>query len=155
MNSLVSAVGSNAIALALVLVAGSGAQQPQTSTIAVRGMDFALVMPDSIPAGTHAWSFRNDGNSRHELILARLKPGTDVKAAVDSLHARGLRAFFAKESAGIVAGALFALPGDASDAEIVTRERRGDVLLMFCQLRDTPEKPKHDDLGMYKVVHVR
>jgi hypothetical protein len=37
----------------------------------------------------------------------------------------------------------------------VTHDRRGDVLLAFCQLRDSTDKPKHDDLGMFKVVRIR
>jgi hypothetical protein len=34
-------------------------------------------------------------------------------------------------------------------------DRRGDILLAFCQLRDSVDKPKHDDLGMFKVVCIR
>ncbi len=144
----------SSIALVLAFQPNRSSKQSAATTIAVRGFDFALQMPDSIRAGTHSWTFRNDGQSRHELILARLQPGTDTKAAIDSLHARGLRAFFAKESVAIAVGALFAPPGTEAAAEIVTHDCRGDVLLVFCQLRETPDKPKHDDLGMFKVVGV-
>jgi hypothetical protein len=112
-------------------------------------------MPDSLRAGTHVWQFQNAGSARHEFILARLKPGADPKATVDSLHARGLRAFFAKESQALAGSALFAPPGMTANAEIVTHDRRGDVLLAFCQLRDTTDKPRHDELGMFKVVRIR
>src|SRR5262245_49329949 len=117
------------VALALS-VATAGSRQ-STTTITVRAVDFALQMPDSIRSGPHAWRFRNDGQSLHELIFARLQPGTDVHAAIDSLHARGLRAFFATESMALAAGALFAPPGVEGAAEIVTHDRPGDVLLVF------------------------
>jgi len=32
--------------------------------------------------------------------------------------------------------------------------QRGDVLLVFCQVRDTPDWPKHNDLGLTKGVRV-
>jgi hypothetical protein len=145
----------SAIPLALLLGTGHGVRQSSQTTISVRGFDFALEMPDTIPAGTHVWAFRNDGKSRHEFILARLRSGTDTKAVVDSLHARGLRAFFGSEASAILLGGLFAEPGMAAAAEFMTHDRRGEVLLVFCQFRDAPDKPKHDDLGMFKVVHVR
>ena len=141
--------------VALAVLVETAPTLQSTMTIPVRAFDFALEMPDSIRAGTHSWTFRNDGQSRHELIVARLQRGTDTKAVIDSLHARGLRAFFSSESPAIAGGALFAVPGREADAEIVTRDRSGDVLLVFCQLRDAPDKPKHDELGMFKVVRVK
>lgn len=141
--------------VALALSVETAPTHQSAMTIAVRGVDFALETPDSIRAGTHSWKFRNDGQARHELIVARLQPGMDTKAVIDSLHARGLRAFFSNESLAIAAGALFAAPGREADAEIVTHDRSGDVLLVFCQLRDAPDKPKHDELGMFKVIRVR
>jgi hypothetical protein len=127
----------------------------QSTTLPVRALDCALQMSDSIRAGTHSWRFRNDGKSRLELIFARLQAGTDVEAVTDSLQARGLRAFFATESMALAVGGLFAPPGVEAAAEIVTHDRAGGVLLAFSQLRDAPDKPKHDDLGMFKVVRVR
>lgn len=145
----------SSIAVVLAFAPGSRPQREQQTTIAVRGSDFALEMPDSIRAGTHVWTFRNDGQSRHEFLLARLQPGADVKAVVDSLHALGLRAFFSKESVALVGGGLFAAPGMLADAGVVTHDRSGDVLLAFCQLREAPDKPKHDAMGMFKIVRVK
>jgi hypothetical protein len=124
--------------------------------IDVKAADYALMLPDTIRAGSNRWTFSNTGKLRHELIVARLAPNVDPSAAVDSLHARGLRAFFpgAPEFA-VAAAALLAAPGQKADAELITRDSRGDVLLVFCQLRDGEGKPKHDEMGMFKVVHVR
>jgi len=38
---------------------------------------------------------------------------------------------------------------------IVTHDRHGDVLIAFCQFREAPDKPKHDELGMFKIVRVK
>lgn len=90
------------------------------------------------------------------MIIAKLAPSVDPHTAVDTLHARGLRAFFpGNPEFAVATSALFAAPGKKSDAEVVTRYRRGEVLLVFCQLRDADGKPKHDELGMFKVVQVR
>jgi len=48
------------------------------------------------------------------------------------------------------------LPAEVSaEAELLTRDRRGDRLLVFCQLREAPEKPKHDEMGMFKVIYIK
>ena len=146
----------HAIILVLLPVAESHAQtskrQPSIDVVAV---DFAFTLPDSLRAGTHRWSFTNNGGVRHEFIVVRL-PGTVTSAAaVDSLHARGLRAFLPGSPAtGFASSGLFAPPNQKSDAEILTTDHRGDRLLLFCQLRDGEGKPRHDELGMFKVVRI-
>jgi hypothetical protein len=146
-----------ALILLLLPAFDAHAQRTERETkIDVNAADYALILPDTIRAGTHRWTLTNNGNSRHEMLIARLGPNADVHAVIDSLHARGMRALFPGDPQFAVAsGALLAVPGKRSEAELVTREHRGDVLLVFCQLRDAPEKPKHDELGMFKVVHVR
>jgi hypothetical protein len=122
----------------------------------VKAADYALMLPDTIRAGSNRWTFTNTGKLRHELIIAKLAPNLDARAAVDTLHARGLRAFFpGAPDFAVASSGLFAAPGQRSDAELVTHDHRGDVLLVFCQLRDGEGKPKHDELGMFRVVHVR
>jgi hypothetical protein len=145
---------------ALVLIPAAvalHAQRPkEAGSIDVRAVDYALLLPDSIAAGTHRWTFTNAGNLRHEFIIVRLPAGLTTAAAVDSLHARGLRAFFpGSATMGSASSALLAAPNQKSDAEIVTRDRSGDRLLVFCQLRDAEGKPKHDEMGMFKVITVR
>jgi hypothetical protein len=144
-------------ALILIPAAAVHAQQPaEERSINVRAVDYALLLPDSIPAGTHRWTFTNAGNLRHEFIIVRLPASLTTAAAVDSLHARGLRAFFpGSATMGSASSALLAAPNQKSDAEIVTRDQRGDRLLVFCQLRDAEGKPKHDEMGMFKVIAVR
>jgi hypothetical protein len=128
----------------------------QEGRVDVQAADYALILPDTIRAGNNRWTFTNTGKMRHEMIIVRLASNVDAKAAVDTLHARGLRAFFpGAADFGVASSGLFSAPGQKSDAELVTHNARGDVLLVFCQLRDGEGKPKHDELGMFKLVHVR
>jgi hypothetical protein len=147
-----------ALMAGLLALSGRGlyAQNDRDQRIEVRAVDFALDIPDSLPAGSHRWTFTNNGNVRHEFIIVRLPASLDASAAVDTLHARGLRAFWPGSPAlGFASSVLLASPHQTSDAEIVTRDKRGDRLLVFCQVRDAADKPKHDELGMFKVIRIR
>ena len=129
---------------------------PRETTIEVKAVDYALVLPDTIRAGTHRWTLTNTGSKRHEMIIARLGPNADANVAIDSVHARGLRGLFpGNPDIAVASGALLATSNQKADAELITHDRRGDRLLVFCQLRDAEDKPRHDELGMFKVVHVR
>jgi hypothetical protein len=150
-------IGAAAAALLLLPAGVLHAQRSNRDRlIEVRAVDFALLLPDTLPAGTHRWSFANNGSVRHEFIIVRLPASLPTTAAVDTLHARGLRAFLpGSPTLGFASSGLFAPPNQKSDAEIVTRDRRGDRLLVFCQLRDAEGKPKHDEMGMFKVIAIR
>ena len=132
------------------------AQSARDQAIEVKAVDFAFTVPDTLSAGAHRWSFVNNGTVRHEFLVVRLPSEVSTQAAVDSLHARGMRAFMpGSPLLGFVSGGLLAPAGQKSDAELVTRDRRGDRLLVFCQLREAPEKPKHDEMGMFKVIYIK
>jgi hypothetical protein len=143
---------------ALLLLPGQAlySQSNRDQPIHVRAVDFALDVPESLRAGTHRWTFTNDGTVRHEFIVVKLPASLDTQAAVDTLHVRGLRAFWPGSPAvGFASSGLFASPHQTSDAELVTRDKRGDRLLVFCQIRDAEGKPKHDEMGMFKVIRIR
>ena len=143
----------------MVVFAAQSAQAQRAAretTIDVKAVDYALVVPDTIRAGTHRWTLTNTGSSRHEMIIARLGPNADASAAIDSLHARGMRGLFpGNPDIAVASSALLAASNRKADAELITHDRPGDRLLVFCQLRDADGKPRHDELGMFKVVHVR
>ena len=148
------------LALVILALTPASAHPQRTSreiTIEVKAVDFALLsVPDTIAAGTHRWTLTNAGNSRHEMIIARLGPNADANVAIDSLHARGMRGLFpGNPEIAVASSALLAAPNQKADAELVTHDRRGDRLLVFCQLRDADGRPRHDELGMFKLVHVR
>lgn len=132
------------------------AQRSSEQAVEVKAVDFAFNLPDTLKAGSHRWSFVNAGSVRHEFIVVHLPAALPVQTAVDSLHARGLRAFLpGSPLLGFASGALLAPAGQRSDAELVTRDRRGDRVLVFCQLREAPDKPKHDEMGMFKVIYIK
>src|SRR3954469_18444319 len=84
----------------------------------VKAADYALILPDTIRAGNNRRTFTNTGKMRHEMIIVRLALNVDPKAAVDTLHARGLRAFFpGAVDFGVASSGLFSAPGQKSDAE--------------------------------------
>lgn len=144
---------------AFLLISGSSvanAQGSRSDSIEVKAVDFAFSVPDTMKAGAHRWTFVNDGTVRHEFLVVRLPHDLPAQTAVDSLHARGLRAFLpGSPTLGFAAGGLLAPPGQRSDAQLLTQDRRGDRLLIFCQLREAPEKPKHDEMGMFKVIYFK
>ena len=132
------------------------AQRSHEQAVEVNAVDFAFNLPDTLKSGAHRWSFMNGGSVRHEFIVVRLSAETPSQTAVDSLHARGLRAFLpGSPTLGYASGALLAPAGRRSDAELVTRDRRGDRLLVFCQLREAPDKPRHDEMGMFKIIYIK
>jgi hypothetical protein len=146
------------VLIVLLLLPGQAlyAQANRDQRINVRAVDFALDVPESLRAGTHRWTFTNDGTVRHEFIVVKLPVSLDAQAAVDTLHARGLRAFFpGSQTLGFASSGLFAASHQKSDAELVTRDKRGDRLLVFCQVRDAEGKPRHDEMGMFKVISIR
>lgn len=140
----------------LLLSAPVDAQRSSEQAVEVKAVDFAFNLPDTLRAGSHRWSFVNNGSVRHEFIIVRLPVELPPQIAVDSLHARGLRAFLpGSPKLGFASGALLAPASQRSDAELITRDRRGDRLLVFCQLREAPDKPKHDEMGMFKVIYIK
>lgn len=144
-------------ACALSLVSATlHAQRTHEQAVEVKAVDFAFSVPDTLKSGFHRWSFANNGTVRHEFVVVRLPAGLLLQTAIDSLHARGLRAFLpGSPTLGFASAALLAPAGARSQAELLTRDRRGDRLLVFCQLREAPEKPKHDEMGMFKVVYIK
>ena len=56
---------------------------------------------------------------------------------------------------GFASGGLLAPAGQRSEVQLLTKDQRGDRLLVFCQLREAPDKPKHDEMGMFKVIYFK
>lgn len=114
--------------------------------------DYAFTLPDTLRAGRTQFRLATDGKQLHELVIVRLKPGVSLATAVDSL-ARGA-AIKALRATG--SGVLFAAPGaPPTDAVIEAELAPGDRWAFFCQFRDGPKAPKHQQLGMFKVLEVR
>lgn len=118
--------------------------------IEIVATDYAFETPARVHAGRVSFRFVNKGKVRHELNIARLKPGISIDEYLDSVRAdRSVQ----KLIDGPV-GVLFAAPGTKSAAGLSVNLRPGDRYSIICIFKDTKEAKRHYDLGMYKVVSV-
>lgn len=104
-----------------------------------------LPLPGRIQAGPTIFTFANQGTVRHELILARLKPGVSMEDFVKAREDQPRRGELIDRSVGI----LIAGPGTTPDGQILVNLRRGATYVLSCNLRDKPDAPAHLMLGMY------
>ena len=140
--------------LALVATAGSGflsapllAQTPRP--VEIVGLDYAFRGRDTIPAGPVAFSFLNQGTVRHEMVIYILNEGrtlADYLKAATGQERQGL---------GRAVGLVLAEPGQPARAQMVVNLAKGESYVLLCNLRDAPDKPPHNMLGMGKALIVR
>ncbi|WP_373059713.1 hypothetical protein [Gemmatimonas sp.] len=122
------------------------------ATVHIVGTDYAFVAPDSLRAGPMVITFENRGAQSHELLVARLEVGVTPREFADSL-ARGasVRRLCATGSA-----VLFAEPGKRNDVVSLRIDfRSGEQWALWCQFADSAGAPKHQTLGMFKLVAVQ
>jgi hypothetical protein len=140
--------------VALVATAGSGllstpllAQAPRP--VAIVGLDYAFQGRDTIPAGPVIFSFLNQGAVRHEMVLYIPNEGRTL--------ADYLRAATAQERQGLgrAVGLILADPGQPALARMVVNLKEGQSYVLVCNLRDAPDKPPHNVLGMGKALIIR
>lgn len=140
--------------VALVATAGSGflsapllAQEPRP--VAIVGLDYAFQGRDTIPAGPAIFSFVNQGAVRHEMVIYILNEGRTL--------ADYLRAATAQERQGLgrAVGLILAEPGQPALARMVVNLAKEKSYVLLCNLRDAPDKPQHNTLGMGKALIVR
>jgi hypothetical protein len=138
----------------LVATAGSGffsapllAQAPRP--VAIVGLDYAFQARDTIPAGPVIFSFSNKGAVRHEMVIYILNEGRTL--------ADYLRAASAQERQGLgrAVGLILAEPGQPALARMVVNMAKGQSYVILCNLRDAPDKPPHNILGMGKALVIR
>jgi hypothetical protein len=130
------------------LAASVSAQTP--NPVLVRAFDYAFQAPDTISAGLTMISLQNDGALRHELVLARLKPGhtiAELAAAKTPAERQALQD-------GLI-GLILAEPGQRAMGSLVADLVTGRTYILLCTLRDAPDKPPHFAQGMVTIVQVR
>jgi hypothetical protein len=132
----------------LVLVAPTEAQTP--NTVVIRALDYAFQAPDTIPSGWTTFVLENHGTVRHELILARLQPG---RTMAEMLAAKTPPERQALED-GLV-GLILAEPGQRAMGSLSADLTKGRTYILFCTLRDSPDKSPHLVQGMVKEIQVR
>lgn len=129
----------------------AGPRQPVERLLEVTGMEYAFRGPDSVDAGRTVVRLKNEGKVLHEMIVMKLRPGTTLKALVDSQAARvSVRPLI--EGGNSV---LFAPPQTTGSGELVVDFEPGRDYVLWCNFTDGEGKPPHATLGMFKLVHVR
>lgn len=119
--------------------------------IEVRGVDYAFMAPDTVPAGLTAISFSNGGSVRHEVKLIALRPDADVAAAMRLAMIDSGWTHLRRPTSGI----LTAAPGDTTPGRLLAEFRSGETYLLVCHFADDETAPLHSELGMIRRLVVR
>ncbi len=131
-------------------IAATSARAP-VRRVTVDVGDYAFRVADTLPAGESDILMRNDGAQRHEVAIGRLKAGTTPQyffaqylqdQDVDSLY----------DDDGAI---LVAYGGDQNAFTIRVDFLAGRSYVLLCELRDSPEAPKHAKMGMFRGIVVR
>ena len=130
--------------------------QERPQDIHVVANDYALLAPDTVPAGLARFSLENRGRAVHELMLGLLQPGKGardiVQAGQANVRFRDLPQHYLEDPSF---GAQFAWPGATSPAQITVRLQAGRDYALLCTLRDSTTAPMHAALGMLRVLRVK
>lgn len=124
------------------------AQAPNSVTI--RGLDYAFESPDTIAGGPTLFTLENRGTVRHEVAIARIKEGhtfAEVFAARTPAERNALL--------DALVGLIIADPGKNALGQLLASMDKGRSYVLFCNLRDAPDKPQHMTLGMARLLYVR
>jgi hypothetical protein len=122
------------------------------AAVHVVGTDYAFTMPDSLPAGPVVVTFENRGAHRHEMVFVRLKDGVSPREAADSIS-RGARTNALRSTGSAV---LFAEAGKRNAVvSLRLALKSGERWAVVCQFADSAGAPKHNTLGMFKLVTVQ
>jgi hypothetical protein len=57
-----------------------------TADVQIDLVDFAFVMPDTVPSGPQLWGFTNTGQQPHEMGITALPAGTTLPQLLDQVH---------------------------------------------------------------------
>ncbi|MBY0489358.1 MAG: hypothetical protein K2R93_05910 [Gemmatimonadaceae bacterium] len=118
----------------------------------IEGFDYAFTAPDTVPAGPAVVTFENRGKHRHEMVFVRLKDGLSLREVADSLT-KGARTNALRSSGSAV---LFAEAGQRNEVVSLRLQfAEGEHWAIVCQFADSAGAPKHNTLGMFKLVTVQ
>lgn len=129
----------------LAACTGSGSDRQ----IEVQGTDYAFTVPDTIAPGRATLKFTNSGRVRHELVLARLKPGVTLADVM-----RAQQEGKSPDDFLIGVSILFANAGETNPIGFSVDFKDGERYSMVCFIRDSANAPPHVALGMMKEVVV-
>jgi len=132
------------VAAVLVATLASCAPSRRPNRVTVVGVNYAfLPLPHELPSGPTEFAFENRGTVEHMLVIAPLRDGVTVDSV---LNAQGAARDALIEDGN---GALQAAPGERAPGRLLMELLPGRTYLLVCPLRDAPEKPRHEALGMF------
>lgn len=123
---------------------------PAPRSVTILARDYTFDAPDTVLAGPTVFHFENRGTVPHELVIFGAAPGKSPAAIVAAPTGEDRR-----NLADPPVGVLFAPPGHAASAELVTTLQPGHWYAIFCALRDTKEMPFHFTMGMVDSIYAR
>jgi hypothetical protein len=124
------------------------AQQPRQ--VVIGAFDYAFQSPDTLRSGPTLFSLENHGTVRHELVISRLKDGHTLAEVITAKTPAERNAAFD----GLV-GLLISDASHPALGKLLTTLEKGRSYVLFCNLRDAPEKPTHLTQGMARLLYVR
>ncbi len=130
------------------LAACAGA--PASRDVEVTGTEYALVSPDSLPAGPARFHFRNTGRVAHEVAIARVKLGVPL----DSVLRMELRGDDVEKLYDPGDGLLYADAGEVVEAALAVDLLPGRDYALICTLPDSAKTP-HSMRGMVRGLRVK
>jgi hypothetical protein len=133
------------------LVTGASRNAPPTREVEVIAGDYAFELPRELPAGRTAFRVRNTGKVSHQFHLLLLKPGSTIEQYVQLRRESKSAAALVEGPVGI----LFVLPGKVTSSSLSTDLLAGRDYAVDCELRDSATAPRHLEMGMYSLIHVK
>lgn len=112
--------------------------------------NYAFQAPDSVPAGHAVFTLTNRGTVAHEVQLFRFRRGVGADSGLKLLVTEGTPDSLYDASGAVLVAAVGATPVQ----EIAADLKDGELWGLVCQFRDSAGAPKHDKLGMFKVLTV-
>jgi hypothetical protein len=126
----------------------SGAEAP-TADFTAQLADFAFIMPDTIPAGSHVWHIENVGAQWHELLVVKLEDGMTLQGLMDIIHESD------QQGPPPLDMETWWAPMGAGKQAWVTWDLPAGQYAVICSLPDVAgEMAPHTALGMVRVLIV-
>jgi hypothetical protein len=143
------------VSVLLAMLVFSSVPALGAEVVTIVGRDFAFDAPAVVRAGTTAFVFENQGQVRHEMIIAPLRDGVTDQQIQDAHHAGiPLRKQMEQFGDGEILGILFARPRQSSSGRLLVDLVRGRTYLIICQIEDPQGMPRHNVPGMYRTFKV-
>jgi hypothetical protein len=137
--------------LPLVLVAATACGTRPWSVIDITAVNYAFQAPSTASPGPTRLRLINAGTVPHEVQVFVFKPGITADSGRALLNTMDRVPDSLADSSGAV---LIAAPHTTAPEEVYVDLQPGRAYALLCQFRDGPKAPRHDRLGMFRVLQV-